>query len=347
MRGVWSLSLVVALIGCRGSQPDGATSSPAPTPVAAHEDESGEGPPPGLEAELEALLPLTPERVLWFRVDRPGWSSRRAALYLRRDARRGAWWQAIGPSPNQHGPALWRSRWAVWVLPAGDFEGGGFRAFTGLPVWSEGAGRMQKAIELETAAGRFACQESEFTRGTARHTVWLSRGTGLVAYELQDDDVPQWRLELVEVAPRGAPEAAYRRETPDELWASVQESLRRLDPDGIERLLAPGLLRRVRLPTALEAVPGRVDPRQGPVRPPEGDLAEARLHALLSDLIACWPTCGGAWELTAAGVDGVARARARGQVQRGKRRVGCQLVLARTREGWCWEDLVVEGEDGR
>lgn len=349
MQPRWAL-ILLTLVACGApGEPSGPGTSAPTSPATPPEEEEGEEehPPAASPAELEALLPLTPDRVLWYRADAPGWPARRVALYLRQDPRRGAWWQSIGPAAGPNGLCVWRSRYAVWVLPGGDFSGpGSFRAFTGQETWSGGAGRQLADEELVTRAGEFSCVHTaheaigEDQRPLVRE-VWLARGAGLIAYEVQRAGEPVRRLELIEVAPRGAPPSGYPRGSPDELWASVQEAVLRLDPGGIERLLGPELLRRARRPSSIEAGAGRIDPRGGPVRaPPQGgaDPEALRIEALLGELVALHPTRTGAWEVREE------TAEAPGQLLRGRERVPCRLVLRASRDGWRWEDLIVPAE---
>lgn len=347
--------LLTLLAACQGGPAGPARPRPAAGPG---EEEPGEAQP---TAELEALLPLGRERVLWYRASQPGRPPRRVPFYvhLGRDPREGPSWRSLGPGAGPAGLWVWRSPWAVWLLPGGfgpgaPDEGPGeeheqpphegqaralspaFRVWTPAAAWDRGLGRRVGSEVQDTPAGRFECLRTEHGGPAALRVTWLARGVGLVAFEQRRNGATLRRLELVEVAPRGAPaEGAYRRATPDELWASVVEALRRLDAGGVERLMSAALFARARRPAPPEpgALPG---PRRQAEAPADPDAA--RIEAALTELVTLDPARTGPW--TVAGEE----ASAEGELLRDGQRVPCRLVLRRGAEGWRWEDLVVEAE---
>lgn len=338
--------LLTLLVACQGG-PGGPAS---PRPATGGGEEQAEAPP---AAELEALLPLGRERVLWYRASEPGRPPRRVPFYvhLGRDPREGASWRSLGPGAGPAGLWVWRSPWAVWLLPGGFGPGApegeeppqegralsrAFRVWTPMPTWDQGLGRRVGTEVQETPAGRFECLRSEHGAPAALRVTWLARGVGLVAFEQRGGGAIVRRLELAEVAPRGAPAAGtYRRATPDELWASVVEALRRLDAAGVEELLGAALFARARRPALPDpgALPGPRRPAEAPADPDA-----ARIEAALTELVTLAPARTGPWTVTGE------EASAEGELLRDGQRVPCRLVLRRDGTGWRWDDLVVGAE---
>lgn len=306
--------LPLALLAACNGPPDPVRSQPAPT----NGESAVEPADPERSAELEALLPLSPERVCWYRLQPGAGRPRRVAFFLHQDGRHGSSWRSLGLS----GLRLWRTPRAIWLLPGDPLR------FGAVQVWAPAADDAAPPEEpVETAAGRFSCLRLEVDANDGTAVVWLARGVGLIGLELRREGEPAARLDLVETVPRGAPPAGYRRGTPDELWASLEEALCRLDPDGVSRLMGEELRARARRP--------RVD-SGGPRRRSEsGDPLAERIENELGELVRLGVARKGPWE-----VSGDA-ASAPGELSRLDERLPCRLLLRRDAQGWSWVGLEV------
>ncbi|RMG15292.1 MAG: hypothetical protein D6731_08635 [Planctomycetota bacterium] len=245
---------------------------------------------PGEEPELERrlardpgelvgidLLPLRPRRVFWYRAH---WKppagdpvDREVALFTAPDREAGTYLESLG-LPARLRFVVKRRR---LYLTAGDLDAAGYRVVL--------HGSRSRLRERNTALGSLPCLLVELEEAGLRARHWFSPGVGLVAYELSLVGAKELALslELLEELPRGPPPTGYDCRSPETFWKSYQEAVRRLDVGGLERLLAPELLRKLPWP----GDPSLLDPElPRALREDDPDLLElARVRAWMPDLL--------------------------------------------------------------
>jgi hypothetical protein len=270
---------------------------------------------------------LSADAVLWYRLERPDGSLRRVAFFLARGRESGVFLESVGLIAVGGAPLrLWRSHQAVWLLPGGLARGGAYRVWTPATAWDEGRGRRGS---LEAVGGREARRLDR--RGdelVVKH--WFEAGVGLVRLEVEDRGQRTWSLELVEVAPR-QPADDYPRDTPERLWQSVEEAVRRLDVPGLQSLKTAELRRRTQRPAREGSSSTRHEDELQPATP-----GSTRVRRVLGEQLALNLQPEGDWE-----VDG-SQARRRVRLSAGGAdAVGWLRLVQEPTGAWGWSDLEV------
>ena len=264
------------------------------------------------------LLPFPADRVLWYRLERDGRPRGRVAFFLARSPESGRYLASVGFA-TQGGSALrlWRSHDAVWLLPRGLASGAAYRAWAPAALWDQGRGR-RGALER---VGEHEALRTERVVGGLIVQHWFAVGVGLVQLEVVEAGEVTWRLALDEVVPRQP--TLYPADTPEALWGSVGEAVRRLDLVALAALKTESLQRRTESPAAVRA---------------DDDLEAHRVRQAIGAQLALALEPRGEWRREGS----VARWPVR--VRQGERTVDAVVVAHHADDGWRWHDLLIIGD---
>jgi hypothetical protein len=333
------LILLMAVAGCETPDRGAGDALDVAVTVKDEEDEEPDDDAPDpADYSLRAgqLFPMKPGRVYWYaattRPRNAPEQTREIAIVSMWDRDAGTHLETVGlgePETALRFVIGQRARNAntLYVLPGGFGEG----AYSMTVL-----GQREELRRVHVVDRTWETIIFEHREGSSRMRHWLAPNQGLVRYDVEIEGEVVFSLELVDELRQGTPREGYSCSTPDEFWRSYRAALKRLDVQGLQRLLAPALRRRLARP-ARDGDLGldKTLLRKARVSPRPSDILQERIRSMMPDLLGVELRPTGSWSLKKGAERELATAPAElvAWVD-GKRKTGdAELVLSRGPKG--------------